>query len=306
MARDRKFDETISTWLEETAPSRLPERVLGATFERTRRTRQQLGWRTFLGRTEMPRIVPALGSALVVATTVVAIALVVSFQLIQNGIGGPATQPPRQVPTQPPTASPSQAAPQTPDQWGCFDLGAHGGDFRTSVKTISVSATVPDGWYGGRDGFYIQNAPCLFGASLSLEINLVRTVYSDACHWRSSAVEATTPAAVTAALAAQKGPNTFGPTDTTVGGHPASRFDLTIPADLDLEACDDDNLRLAHDGSAGEGFARDPGTGEGTTFYVVDVDGLAVGVSACCSTEETTPAQLAQLDAVVASLQFEP
>ena len=37
MVTDRKLDEAISRWFEETAPTRLPERVLDATFERTRR-----------------------------------------------------------------------------------------------------------------------------------------------------------------------------------------------------------------------------------------------------------------------------
>lgn len=42
------------------------------------------------------------------------------------------------------------------------------------------------------------------------------------------------------------------------------------------------------------------------TFYVVDVDGLAVGVSGCCSNAETAPAQIAELEAIIASMQFEP
>ena len=41
----RRFDESISRWLEQTAPARLPDRVLEATFERTRGSRQQVGWR---------------------------------------------------------------------------------------------------------------------------------------------------------------------------------------------------------------------------------------------------------------------
>ncbi len=299
MADERNLDDTISRWLEANATGQLPDRVLRATFERTRKTRQQVGWGV-LGRLQMPRFIPALGGAAVV---VMAAVLALSF-IPMFGPGGPTTQPPTTAPS--PTAASSPTAIETPDQWGCFDLGAAGGTFRTSVGTISVTATVPAGWYGGRDGFGIQNMPCLFGAPLGLEVNLVRAVYSDVCAWRLSAVAANTPAAVTAALAAQKGPETIGPTDTTVGGYPASRFEFKIPTDFDLEACDDDTLRLAHDGSAGEGFGRTPGQGEVMTFYVVDVDGLAVGVSGCCSNAETKPAQIAELDAIVASLQFEP
>ena len=44
MANNERFDESVSKWLEESAPTRLPERVLNATFERTRTSRQQVGW----------------------------------------------------------------------------------------------------------------------------------------------------------------------------------------------------------------------------------------------------------------------
>ena len=45
MTTDKRLDEAISRWLEESAQGRLPERVLDATFERTRSSRQQVGWR---------------------------------------------------------------------------------------------------------------------------------------------------------------------------------------------------------------------------------------------------------------------
>jgi hypothetical protein len=242
----------------------------------------------------MPRFIPALGgAAIVVVTAVLALNFVPAL-----GPGGPTAQPP--------TGSPSPTTIETPDQFGCFDLGAGDGAYRASVGAIAVTATVPNGWYGGRDAFGMQSAPCLFGASLGLEINVVRAVYGDVCAWRLSAVAATTPAAVTAALAAQKGPEVIGPTETTIGGRPASRFEFTIPTNFDLQACDDGTTRLAHDGSAGEGFGRTPGPGEVMMFYVVDVDGLAVGVNGCCANSGTDPAEVAELEAIIASLRFEP
>jgi hypothetical protein len=84
MATDERFDELIN-WLEETAPSRVPQRVLNATFERTRGTRQQGGWRVALGRLSMPRFVPALGTAAVV---VLAAVLAVNLFVNRGGIGG--------------------------------------------------------------------------------------------------------------------------------------------------------------------------------------------------------------------------
>ena len=92
MATDERFDELISGWLEETAPQQLPERVLAATFERTRRRRQQVGWRVLLGRPQMPQFVAALGSAAVI---VVAAALTLNVVVNpQRAVGPPSSGSP--------------------------------------------------------------------------------------------------------------------------------------------------------------------------------------------------------------------
>lgn len=87
MDKNKRLDETVSQWLEETAPARLPERVLDATFERTRRTRQQAGWRALLGRPRIQAFAPALGGALVV---VLAVGLAVGLHLNEQSRVGPA------------------------------------------------------------------------------------------------------------------------------------------------------------------------------------------------------------------------
>ena len=86
MAGNERFDDSIGRWLEETAPDRLPQRVLNATFDRTRRTRQDPVWRAVLGRLRMPRFVPALGGAAVV---VMATVLALNFGLIAGPGGTP-------------------------------------------------------------------------------------------------------------------------------------------------------------------------------------------------------------------------
>ena len=74
MAGNERFEDSIGKWLEEAAPTRLPGRVLDATFERTRRTRQETAWRMVPGRLHMPRFIPALGgAAIVVAAAVLAL-----------------------------------------------------------------------------------------------------------------------------------------------------------------------------------------------------------------------------------------
>jgi Tol biopolymer transport system component len=56
MNREGSLDQRISTWLLEEAPDQLPDRVLLATFERTRTSRQR---RVFPGLIRLPRLMPA-------------------------------------------------------------------------------------------------------------------------------------------------------------------------------------------------------------------------------------------------------
>jgi hypothetical protein len=97
MATNEPFDRAVRDWLEAAAPRRMPERVLDATFERTRHSRQQPGWRAFLGRSNLPRLVPAFGLAfvIVVATTMTLGALVDRrHPVMPSPSAGPSTAPP--------------------------------------------------------------------------------------------------------------------------------------------------------------------------------------------------------------------
>jgi hypothetical protein len=95
MATDRQLDERISKWLEAEAPGQMPDRVLRTTFERTRKSRQHVGWRALLGRTQMPRFVTALG-----ATAVLIVAVVAFGQRVnQPGIGSDPSPTPAASPT---------------------------------------------------------------------------------------------------------------------------------------------------------------------------------------------------------------
>ena len=86
MVTERHLDAMISRWLEETAPAGLPDRVLQTTFERTRRSRQHVGWRAIQGGSRMTRSVLALGGAAVV---VMAVALALNFTARLPAVGGP-------------------------------------------------------------------------------------------------------------------------------------------------------------------------------------------------------------------------
>ena len=211
----------------------------------------------------------------------------------------PATQAPATVPS---TLSPEGTPVPPPSD--CVDLYEDGGTYHVTVGTIPVTATVPAGWHGSRSQFYLLKAPCGFGGSLKVEAALLTSVYSDACTSRDSEVEATTPAAVIEAFSQQEHVTT-GPADITINGYAASRFEFSFPADLDTTECDDGTLYLAPGDPEGLGLYNiDPGTD--LTVYVVDVDGSPVAVTAGLWHEDATPANLAELDEVVASMRFGP
>jgi hypothetical protein len=86
MAIKGDFDGSITRWLEETAPARLPERVLESTFELTRTSRQHVDWRRLLGRSAVTLPALALGGAVVIVAAVIVTANVAVDRV---GLGAP-------------------------------------------------------------------------------------------------------------------------------------------------------------------------------------------------------------------------
>jgi len=91
MAGNEPFEDSIGAWLQETAPDRLPQRLLAATFERTRRTRQGTAKRVVLGRIQMPRFLAAAGSA--AALTLAVAVAIIYVNSPRYGSGTPSASP---------------------------------------------------------------------------------------------------------------------------------------------------------------------------------------------------------------------
>lgn len=101
MDNDKQLNQRISKWLEGEAPRQLPDRVLSATFERTRKMPQQRGWRGLVAKLHVAQLMPALGAAVVL---VFMVALAAGLWVNRPGIGG-ASSPTPAIPTA--EASPS-------------------------------------------------------------------------------------------------------------------------------------------------------------------------------------------------------
>ena len=171
--------------------------------------------------------------------------------------------------------------------------------------------TVPAGWAtdGGWVTKNLDGEPLLPNSvtnNVLLVTYFVTHVYMDICNWEGTMVDVgTTVVELARALLAQEGRISSGATVVALGGFPAQRVELTVPADLDAASCDSGIIR----------FWPDPGPNEsggvccapaGTTdvVYVVDVDGNTFVVVAR-HTAISSAQDRAELDAIVDSIRIE-
>lgn len=194
------------------------------------------------------------------------------------------TQPPLPLPSVPPSAVS-----------GCLEMP--GGEYGFDVGGVVALVTLSSSWHAVNHGFHhLENAPCGSSGSMRVDLGLVTEVYADICHWMGTGVELGDPATTTAYSAL--GFDATRSTETTIAGYPAVRVDFSVPGDFDLNACDAQTFRLW-----GEGPAMD--TGQSVTVLLLQVDGVPLGIAATRNAD-ASPAQFAELEAIVASLRIEP
>lgn len=91
---------------------------------------------------------------------------------------------------------------------------------------------------------------------------------------------------------------TDGPIETMVYGHPAWRFEITIPADDGGTICTDGVHQLW------------PGmppiaAGETLAVHIVDVDGIALGIVGAIADPDSIPALVGEVHSIVADMIIE-
>ncbi|MBA3778194.1 MAG: hypothetical protein H0X16_02600 [Chloroflexi bacterium] len=313
MPTDRQLDQTISRWLEAEAPGPLPDRVLGATFERTRKVRQQGRWRALLARLHMKgfamnKLVPiGLGAAAVV------VALVIGAQLLgtpNGGTGSGASPSPEPTATPEPSvagsATPEPSAPAAGLELGPFVATGTDDPVQITVN-IASSGWVPlpafDALHKNDDGL---DSPEYVGAALlawAWPAGTGFNVYGDPCQWSTTVPEtpATTPDEIAAAFAAQAASDATAPVDVTVGGFAGKAVTLHVPMAYDVpnatreeKFADCDNDVFAFYGVEGEsGEVRNAqGAGQVDELWILDVDGSIVILDATYS--PATPNELVE------------
>jgi hypothetical protein len=253
----------------------------------------------------------ALGAVAVVAVVVAGVAFLPRSSPPVGGPGGQPSASPTLTPTSTPTpaAAASAAVPEFP---GVSDDVAPGTYmWRAGTATpADITFTIPAGWMS-RFGIPHKNR----GGPGEIAVGnwIIANVYADPCQWQGSLLDPAVGPTVddlATALVAQKGRNATTPTDVTLGGYPAKRVELSIPADLDRATCDEGVIRtwVAPGGDTAlldeeQNLGMHPG--QQNVVYIVDVNGARLVIDTW-HMRGTSAADLAELDAILASMRIGP
>jgi hypothetical protein len=313
MSTDRDVSRIVRSWLEEGATA-LPDRVLDNVLDQLPATPQRRAWWPVRRLYDMNNNMKA---AIVAAVAVVVVVVAGISLLPAGGVGGPGATP-TPLPTPGPTATASPGASPAASQAlfpsgrictaskctaGALDPGTYyfdEGEITPGRFTFAVPAV---GW-ATEEGFVTKNHDRTNEVALSTWIP--SHVYADSCHWRGTLIDVrATIEKLASALVNQKGRQVSGPTDVMLGGFPAKRIEMTVPAELDLATCDDKFLRSWPDPGADEsGGLAAGGPGSTDVVYIVDVDGHPLAVVARHLAASSAQDQ-ADLEAIVASIQID-
>ena len=252
------------------------------------------------------------GAAAIVAVVLVGVAFLPRSSPPVGGAGGtPSASPSATPPPATPTAAASAAVPEFP---GVSDNVA-AGTYRWKADQVTTPAditfTVPAGW---TSRYAIPNKDRGGPGEIAVGDWIIANVYTDPCQWKGALLEPAVGPTIddlATALAAQKRRNATAPTDVTLGGYPAKRIELSIPADLDSATCDGGILRtwVAPDADPvnpyvdTEHLGMHPG--QVNVTYIVDVDGHRLVIDTW-HMPGTSAADLAELDAILASMRITP
>lgn len=293
MTAERDTTRVVRSWLR-ADEHESADRVLHAVLARLDTTPQRRPWwpaRRFTNVQTYTRLAIVAAAALVIA--------VAGLQFLPGPLVGGRPTP---GPTATPLPTPVATAPTMP-------LGRlQPGRYAWSTPHGRLAFDVPAGWAGDNPSGIAkaQDQPGEMGLLVwDFDGFTVRHVYVDAClpPGTLSPVEQTSDALVRA-LEAQ-GSIVAAVTDLTVAGAPTKRIDLTEPEGLDRATCRhgvEGPLQIWADAAVDNYFSLGPG--HRGVAWVLDVDGGPLVLMAAVS-GDAVAADVAELDAIVASMQME-
>lgn len=307
MTARRDPDRLIQAYLEE-GQTELPDRAYDAVRYEIDHTRQ----RAVFGPWRVPNM-SNIGRFAMAAAAVLLVAVVGIYLLPKGGgVGGPAVSPtqaptaapsPTAVPTLAPSPSPTAAAVKLPVN-GALAAGTYYIDDRAMAQAERFTFTMPAGWTTSDYGFIAKDRD--EPGEVMLIPWVVTHVFSDACRWGTLVDAGTTVDELVTALVEQEGREASAPSDVTLGGFPAKRIELIVPADLDVSMCSNGFLRYWPDAgpNLSGGLCCNP-PGNTDVVYVIDVAGNRLVVVAR-HYPGSSAENRAELQAIVDSIVIEP
>lgn len=244
---------------------------------------------------------------LTAVAAVVLVAVVGGVMLLPGNSSGPGTPTATASPTPSPSPSPSPSAKVA---IGLMDPGTYRIDF-ASRTPVPFTFTVPAGWAGRPDGYVYKNVDQ--PDELGFLPFIVTHIYADACNSAGALTEVgPTVDDLVRALVDQVGSDASTPVDATLGGYPAKRIDMSVPAELDTATCryPGELIQIWADPAETGFFAlpvdpANPAADQVSRVYVADVNGDRVVILTGHAPGAST-SDIAELDGVIDSIRFEP
>jgi hypothetical protein len=286
MSTDRDTTRIVRSWLR-TDEHESADRVLDAVVDQLDTTPQRRF--TWWPARRFPEMNNTAKLALAAAAVVVAAFLGIRFLLPgEVGIGGPGPTP---TPDAAPAALPSP---------GPLDPGTYRVD-EPEWAPVPYTFTVPDGWSLDEDGFVTKDADG--PGEVMLTTWIVSHIFSDACDdSEANLVEVgTTVDELASALVAQANRDATQST-ATLGSYPATRIELSFPADLDPSTCAGRAWPDPGPNLGGGMLIRDAQT---QVVYILDIGGERMVVVAS-RMPDSSEEDLAELQGILDSIRIEP
>jgi hypothetical protein len=284
MSTDRDTTRIVRSWLR-TDEHESADRVLDAVLDQLDTTPQRRA--TWWPARRFPEMNNSSKLALAAAAVVVAAFLGIRFLVPGQNIGGPGPTP---------TPTPNPAALPSP---GALEPGSYYID-EPDWAPAPYTFTVPDGWDVDADGFVRKDAGG--PGEVLFTTWIVSHIFSDACDdSEANLVDVgTTVDELASALVAQANRDASQST-ASVDGYPATRVELSFPADLDPATCAGRAWPDPGPDLSGGMLIRD---GQTQVVYILDIGGDRMVVVAS-HMQDSSEQDLAELQGVVDSIRIE-
>jgi hypothetical protein len=280
-------ERRISEWLTEELPTRAPDRILPAAFERSRHTRQRrfgAAWRSNPMNANIWRI----AAAAVIGLLIIGVGAVFLGRASPGGVGAPSATP---------TPTPTESATPLAILDGPLTPGRYAVSRGYPEHPARFTFDVPEGWSGILGAVWLTDKESRPPHGATFGFGSGGSLYSEPCGAPPPPDIEVGPTVDDFANALADHPllDVTDPVDVTLGGYAGKYVDLQIPSDI--SACPTSYFPW-------EPGIYAQGPGQRWHLWILDVDGVRVLVQ---STDYagTSAQDRAELEAMVDSLQIE-